>query len=117
MRVSVRERILIMKIIGRIEIMSKNEIMVLYKICREDLKTKRKNIRYCNYSFFEKFIEYQRLAFLAAKDNKYNDEYKKYLEEHIFKTDLYIKNSGCYCEFLSVAYDHKSEFKRLLNIE
>ena len=97
--------------------MSKNEIMVLYKICKEDLKTKRKNIRYCNYSFFEKFIEYQRLAFLAAKNSKYNDEYKKYLEEHIFKTDLYNKNSGCYCEFLSVTYDHIDEFKNLLNVE
>lgn len=117
MKVSVSEWILIMRTIGRTEIMSKKEIMALYKICKDDLKTRRNNIKYCNYIFFEKFIEYQRLAFLAAKNSKYNDEYKKYLEEHIFKTDLYNKNSGCYCEFLSVTYDHIDEFKNLLNVE
>ena len=65
--------------------MSKNEIIELYKICKEDLKTRRKNIRYCNYSFFEKFVEYQRLAFLAAKDSKYNDEYKSILKSIFFR--------------------------------
>lgn len=117
MKVSVSEWTLIMKTIERTEIMNKKDIAALYKICKEDLKTRRKNIRYCNYSFFEKFVEYQRLAFLAAKNSKYNDEYKKYLEEHIFQTDLYKKNGGCYCELLSVAYDHMHEFKKVLDIE
>lgn len=97
--------------------MEKKRLTELFQICKEELKKRRSNIKYFNIEFFTNYVMYERLKILSEKDEKFIEKREAYLKEKIFTTNFYIRNSGCYCEFLSIAYDYRKDFELLLGLE
>lgn len=97
--------------------MNKTAKKELFNTCKQDLKKSIGSTKYFDLKFFDDFLEYQRLKFKVDVDDKNSvNEFHKYLLDHIFSSDLYNKNSPCYCELLSVAWSREKEFKRLLGM-
>ena len=79
----------------------------LYQIIKEELKKRRENVKYFNRAFFNKYVQaikdYETLK-KSGIDDSYKDgiitKYHHY--DNIYIDNFYVKNSGCYCEFLAV---------------
>lgn len=90
----------------------------LYNEIKNELKKRRENTKYFNRDFFNKWIQAQKereKAMQAGKDESYKKDnitlYHSF--DPIYESDLYNKNSGCYCEFLAIVHEYN---KRLINL-
>lgn len=90
----------------------------LYNEIKNELKKRRENTKYFNREFFNKWIQAQKerkKAIQAGTDESYikdNITLFHYFDS-IYNSDLYIKNGGCYCEFLTVVSDYN---EKLINL-
>lgn len=80
-----------------------------FKEVKQELKKRRENVKYFNKAFFNAYIDALRLRKYNLEndidDSYYNGIVKLFHSyDPVYSSDFYIKNSACYCEFLSVVY-------------
>lgn len=87
-----------------------------FDIIKTELKTRRENTKYFNYKFFVKYLEAIQTGAKNEKagiDDRYKDgiitKFHRY--DEIYTDNFYIKNGGCYCEFLAIVSEY---YNRLL---
>ena len=91
-----------------------------YNLIKTELKKRRENTKYFNYDFFKTYVAAIQAGKKAADAGKIeNERYTKnniilfHYFDNIYNTPLYIKNGGCYCEFLAVASEY---YTRLIEL-
>lgn len=82
-----------------------------YEKIKEELKKRRENTRYFTKKFYNTFLDCMTLS-LNFDATGETEKYKYKIPEEnfyrfryfdpVYKSDFYNKNSGCYCEFLSI---------------
>lgn len=78
-----------------------------FKECKRRLQDRRENTKYFNRDFFNTFCRCRKDRAAAIK-NGIDDSYVLagvllfHSWDDVYKSNFYNKNSGCYCEFLSV---------------
>ena len=84
----------------------------VYLEIKEELKRRRENVKYFSRAWFEMFLKCRRKN-AENRENGIDDSYYTdsglvrlvHSYDPVYASDFYMKNSGCYCEFLSLACD------------
>lgn len=82
----------------------------IYKMIKEELQKVRSSTKYFNRKFFLTFCEAVRMnkrnRDMGVDGSYVNPENPTVVLHHcydsVYDSDFYQKNSGCYCEFLSI---------------
>ena len=82
--------------------------MKSYIDCKQELKERRESTKYFNRKFYETFRGAVLMTAWKAKngvEDMYTDAegiIRRHSYDEVYKSDFYNKNSGAYCEFLSI---------------
>ena len=80
---------------------------LIFKKVKQELASRRSNIRGFNYQFFEQYIKAKK-QYRKNIENGIDDSYKDgyatlfHCYDDVYKSYLYTKNSCAYCEFLEI---------------
>lgn len=82
----------------------------LYMDCKQALQARRENTKYFNRAFFNTFVKCCKDRANNIKNNIDDSYFKDYVllfrsYDAVYNSAFYNKNSGAYCEFLSVFND------------
>lgn len=92
----------------------------LYQYLKMKLKSRRKNIRYFNWGFFEGYVEWRKVLYNAEcskgeTSDKLDKQADTIFNEKVASSGFYQKNGGCYCEFLELAAAEDNVINKFIN--